>query len=61
MASNQSNLATAQGLYEDWLKIRNATGAAVDLADWYLTDDPADLRKWRFPSFTEKEFDRLRR
>lgn len=50
MASNKTTLATAQGLYEDWVEIRNGTGAAVDLAGWYLTDDPADPRKWRFPS-----------
>jgi len=50
MASNTSNLATTNGLYEDWIEIHNASGAAVDLAGWYLTDDPADLRKWRFPS-----------
>ena len=52
MASNKTTLATAQGLYEDWIEIRNASGAAVDLGGWYLTDDSADLRKWRFPSTT---------
>jgi hypothetical protein len=50
MASNKTTLATAQGLYEDWIEIHNPSGAAVDLGGWYLTDDPADLRKWRFPS-----------
>jgi hypothetical protein len=50
MASNKTTLATAQGLYEDWIELRNDSDAAVDLAGWYLTDDPADLRKWRFPS-----------
>jgi hypothetical protein len=50
MASNKTTLATPQGLYEDWIEIHNDSDAAVDLAGWYLTDDPADLRKWRFPS-----------
>ncbi len=50
MANNTTNLATAGGLYEDWIEIHNGSGAAVDLAGWYLTDDPADLRKWQFPS-----------
>ena len=50
MASNKTTLATAQGLYEDWIELHNDSDSAVDLAGWYLTDDPADLRKWRFPS-----------
>jgi len=52
MASNTSTLTTTNGLYEDWIEIHNNSGAAVDLAGWYLTDDPADLRKWQFPSTT---------
>lgn len=50
MASNTTTLTTTNGLYEDWIEIHNNSGAAVDLAGWYLTDDPADLRKWQFPS-----------
>jgi hypothetical protein len=50
MASNTTNLTTANGLYEDWIEIHNNSGAAVDLAGWYLSDNPADLRKWQFPS-----------
>ena len=50
MAKNETTLATAAGFYEDWVEIHNDTGAAVDMAGWYLTDDPADLRKWQFPS-----------
>ncbi len=50
MASNSTNLTTTNGLYEDWIEIHNDSGAAVDLAGWYLTDDPAYLRKWQFPS-----------
>jgi hypothetical protein len=50
MASNTSTLATTNGLYEDWIEIHNNSGAAVDLAGWYLTDNPTDLRKWQFPS-----------
>ena len=50
MAKNESTLATAEGLYEDWIEIHNSSGAAVDLAGYYLTDNPSDLRKWQFPS-----------
>ena len=44
VASNTTTLTTTNGLYEDWIEIHNGSGAAVDLAGWYLTDDPADLR-----------------
>ena len=50
MAKNETTLTTAAGLYEDWVEIHNDSGAAVDLAGWYLTDDITDLRKWQFPS-----------
>jgi|GEM_PF-2323220 len=50
MAVNNTTLATADGLHEDWIEIHNGSGAAVDLAGWFLTEDPADLRKWQFPT-----------
>ena len=50
MAKNDTTWATAGGAYEDWIEIHNDSGSAVDLAGWYLTDDPSDLRKWQFPS-----------
>ena len=50
MAKNETTLATAAGAYVDWVEIHNDSGSAVDLAGYYLTDDPADLRKWQFPS-----------
>ena len=50
MANNDTTWATAAGLYEDWIEIHNGTGAAIDLAGWYVTDDPSDLRKWQIPS-----------
>jgi len=50
MAKNETTLATAAGAYADWVEMHNNSGSAVDLAGYYLTDDPADLRKWQFPS-----------
>ena len=50
MAKNETTLATAAGAYADWVEIHNNSGSSVDLADYYLTDDPADLRKWQFSS-----------
>ncbi|HNS21940.1 MAG TPA: lamin tail domain-containing protein [Sedimentisphaerales bacterium] len=33
----------------DWIELYNPTTGAVTLADWYLSDDVADLRKWAVP------------
>ncbi|MEN6306783.1 MAG: lamin tail domain-containing protein [Anaerohalosphaeraceae bacterium] len=36
--------------YDDWIELYNQTDTTVDLAGWYLTDDPAYLTKWQFPA-----------
>jgi len=50
MAANDATLPDGRGEYEDWIEIFNAGDATVDLAGWYLSDDPGDLSKWTFPS-----------
>lgn len=59
MASNGSNtplgageLLDADGDSSDWIELYNPTAKAVDLTGWYLTDDPENLTRWRFPSGT---------
>lgn len=52
MASNTGTLADPQGQYDDWIELRNLTGAAIDLTGLYLTDEPSNPRKWAFPSGT---------
>jgi len=56
MASNGSrlplgpgDLLDADGDSSDWIEIYNATGEAIDIGGWRLTDDRGDLAKWRFP------------
>lgn len=34
----------------DWIELYNRRASTVSLADWYLSDDAADLRKWAIPS-----------
>lgn len=50
MASNQNGLRDEDRDRSDWIEVANIGDAAGDLAGWYLTDDPDDLAKWRFPA-----------
>jgi len=51
MAANENVLRDGDGVYSDWIEIYNPTGAAIDLAGWYLTDDKTDPdNRWQFPS-----------
>ena len=34
----------------DWIELYNTTGTNVTLTGWYLSDDPADPRKWAIPT-----------
>lgn len=52
LASNTSTLADPQGEFDDWIELRNLTGSTVNLTGLYLTDEPANPRKWPFPSGT---------
>ena len=36
----------------DWVELRNTTGSAVDIGNWWLSDTPADLKKWHIPAGT---------
>jgi len=50
MASNASTLADEDGAHEDWIEVHNTGAATVNLLNWSLTDDAAQLTKWRFPA-----------
>ncbi|MFC1601062.1 lamin tail domain-containing protein [Candidatus Sumerlaeota bacterium] len=50
MAINDTVLQDEDGDYPDWLELVNVSPAPVNLDGWYLTDDSADLTKWRFPA-----------
>jgi len=34
----------------DWIELLSRASTNVNLDDWYLSDDPADLRQWALPS-----------
>ena len=52
MASNSATLADENGQYYDYIELYNRSGEAVNLSGWYLSDDSASVRKWRFPDVT---------
>lgn len=53
MASNDQTIADPQGDYDDWIELCNTTPNTIDLSGYYLSDDPAKPKKWRFPQGTE--------
>ena len=50
MASNDSTLVDEDGQYSDWIELYNNGNSAVDVSNWYLTDDQTDLKQWQFPA-----------
>lgn len=50
MATNVSTLASGDSSYDDWIEIHNADSTAVNLGDYYLTDNLGNLTKWSLPS-----------
>lgn len=52
VASNDRALYDSDGDSSDYLELHNPTESAIDLGDYYLTNDPGDRTKWRLPSPT---------
>lgn len=50
LAINNSGLPDEDGTRSDWIEIHNATASPVNLAGWFLTDDPDTLNKWSLPA-----------
>ncbi|MEY4804473.1 MAG: hypothetical protein RL331_992 [Bacteroidota bacterium] len=52
LASNDSLLFDPNGEDEDWIELINTTNAPLDLAGFYLSDDPLNLMAWALPAGT---------
>ena len=50
MASNDNTIADNFGEFDDWIEIYNAGTSDIDLANYYITDDPLEPTKWQIPS-----------
>lgn len=49
-ATNRNTIADEDGEYSDWIELVNPGRDAVSLDGWFLTDDPDDLTRWKFPA-----------
>ncbi len=49
LAVNDGILMDDDGDLSDWVELANNNASQVNLQGWYLTDDPDELTKWRFP------------
>ncbi|MEX1193193.1 MAG: CotH kinase family protein [Brumimicrobium sp.] len=52
MSSNQGSYLDDYGEPSDWVEIFNNSSQTINLGEYYLSDDPSDLKKWKFPSIT---------
>jgi len=50
MAQNTGSIQDSHGDNDDWIELYNYGGSAIDVAGYYLSDDPANPTKWRIPA-----------
>ena len=50
MAANATTIQDDDGDFSDWLELYNPGPAAFDLTGCYLSDDPDNPLRWRFPA-----------
>lgn len=49
LAANDSGMMDEEGQTADWLEVYNAGSTAVQLSEYFLSDDPAQPAQWRMP------------
>lgn len=52
MPDNARVLSDEDGQFPDWIEIQNPNATPLDLAGYFLSDNPLQLNKWAFPSVT---------
>lgn len=50
LARNQADTTDTVGDFEDWFEIYNPNNFAVDLAGYYISDNPDRPKKWQVPT-----------
>ena len=54
-ASVTSSLVDNYGEFEDWVELYNCTSGDINLAGWYVSDNPLKPGKWKFPADNPKQ------
>ena len=49
LAKNDNNIVDENGENDDWIELFNPTNAQIILDNYYLSDNPENLTKWKFP------------
>lgn len=49
-ASNLSTVLDNYQEYEDWIELYNSGTVSVNIGDYYLSDNPANPMRWKFPA-----------
>ena len=57
--NNRGEILDEEGRAPDWIELWNPTSTRFDATDWYLTDNPDHLAKWKFPELIVEGGDRL--
>jgi hypothetical protein len=52
MASNQATIRDENGDASDWIELYNGGSGSINLSGYGLSDDTANIQKWRFQSAT---------
>lgn len=50
MAQNVGAIQDSHGDYDDWIELHNYGDTAINVAGYFLTDDPANSAKWQIPT-----------
>ena len=50
MSNNESTKQDSDGDFSDWVELYNPTNQAINIKDYYISDNHDDLYKWKFPN-----------
>jgi hypothetical protein len=58
-SSNISKLTDEDGDFSDWIELYNNSASGINLAGYYLSDNPSYLKKWTIPAVFLKPYSHL--
>jgi hypothetical protein len=53
MATNTKTAADPKGQFDDWIELYNKATTEVDISGWFISDNPDNRGKWKFPQGTK--------